>query len=67
MNELRLTEFDEQGGWALNSRVTTRLADFANITLSGNMSTIGFGSIEKKVNERQKIILINMILHPHLI
>ena len=54
VNELRLTEFDEQGGWALNSRVTTRLADFANITLSGNMSTIGFGSIEKKVNERQK-------------
>ena len=54
VNELRLTEFDEQGGWALNSRITTRLADFANITLSGNMSTIGFGSIEKKVTERQK-------------
>ena len=34
VNELRLTEFDEQGGWALNSRLTTRMADFANITLS---------------------------------
>ena len=54
VNELRLTEFDEQGGWAANSRVTARLADFGNVTLSGNMSTIGFGSIEKKVNERQK-------------
>merc|ERR1711971_419436 len=54
VNELRLTDFDEQGGWAANSRVTARLADFANVTLSGNMSTIGFGSIEKKVNERQK-------------
>ena len=54
VNELRLTNFDEQGGWAANSRITTRLADFGNITLSGNMSTIGFGSIEKKVNERQK-------------
>jgi cell surface protein SprA len=54
VNELRLTDFDEQGGWAANSRVTTRLADFGNVTLSGNMSTIGFGSIEKKVNERQK-------------
>ena len=54
VNELRLTEFDEQGGWALNSRLTTRMADFANITLSGNMSTIGFGSIEKNVTERQK-------------
>ena len=54
VNELRLTDFDEQGGWAANSRITTRLADFGNVTLSGNMSTIGFGSIEKKVNERQK-------------
>ena len=54
VNELRLTEFDEQGGWAANTRVTARLADFGNVTLSGNMSTIGFGSIEKKVNERQK-------------
>ena len=54
VNELRLTEFDEQGGWAANSRITARLADFGNITLSGNMSTIGFGSIEKRVNERQK-------------
>ena len=54
VNELRLTEFDEQGGWAANSRVTARLADFGNVTLSGNMSTVGFGSIEKKVNERQK-------------
>ncbi len=54
VNELRLVGFDEYGGWAANSRLTARLADFGNITLSGNMSTIGFGSIEKKVNERQK-------------
>ena len=54
VNELRLTDFDEYGGWAANSRLTARLADFGNVTLSGNMSTVGFGSIEKKVNERQK-------------
>ena len=28
--------------------------DLGTITMSGSMSTIGFGSIEKKVNERQK-------------
>ena len=61
MNELRLTDFDEYGGFAANSRLTTRLADFGNLTLSGNMSTIGFGSIEKKINERQNIMLISMI------
>jgi cell surface protein SprA len=54
VNELRLTDFEEYGGWAANSRLTARLADFGNVTLSGNMSTVGFGSIEKKLNERQK-------------
>ena len=54
VNELRLTDFDEYGGWAANGRLTARLADVGNVTISGNMSTVGFGSIEKKVNERQK-------------
>ncbi len=54
VNELRLTDFDEYGGWAANARFTTKLADFGTVTMSGSMSTIGFGSIEKKVNERQK-------------
>ena len=54
VNELRLTDFDEYGGWAANGRLTARVADVGNVTISGNMSTVGFGSIEKKVNERQK-------------
>ena len=54
VNELRLTDFDEYGGWAANGRLTARIADVGNVTISGNMSTVGFGSIEKKVNERQK-------------
>ncbi|GAB4134285.1 MAG: cell surface protein SprA [Bacteroidia bacterium] len=51
-NELRLTDFDEEGGWASTARVTARLADFGIVNLSGNMATPGFGSIEKKVSER---------------
>jgi len=51
-NELRLTDFDEQGGWAATSRVTAKLADLGVVNLSGNMATPGFGSIEKKVSER---------------
>jgi len=54
LNELRLTDFNEHGGWAANARVTTKLADLGTLTLSGNTSTPGFGSIEKKVNERSK-------------
>lgn len=51
-NELRLTDFDDQGGWAATTRITARLADFGTVNISGNMATPGFGSIEKKVSER---------------
>lgn len=54
MNELRLTEFNEKGGWASQARMNIRLADFSNISVEGNYSTPGFGSIEKRVSERQK-------------
>lgn len=54
VNELRLTDFNEKSGWAANARIATNLADLGNIMLSGAYSTAGFGSIEKKVNERQK-------------
>ncbi len=54
MNELRLTDFNEEGGWAANARMTAQLADLGSVTVAGNTSTHGFGSIEKKVNERSK-------------
>lgn len=53
-NELRLAEFDEDGGWAANMRVAANLADFANVSLSGSTTRAGFGSIEKKVSERSQ-------------
>jgi cell surface protein SprA len=52
LNELRMTNFNEKGGWAANGRVTAKLADFGTITAAGNTSTPGFGSIDKKVQER---------------
>jgi cell surface protein SprA len=54
LNELRMSDFNEKGGWAANSRVTTKLADFGTVTFAGNTSTPGFGSIEKKVQQRDK-------------
>lgn len=53
-NELRLTEFDERGGWAATGRMNAKLADFADVTVSGSKSTIGFGSIDKRVSERNR-------------
>ena len=53
-NELRLTDFDERGGWAATARLNAKLADFADVTVSGSKSSIGFGSIDKRVSERNR-------------
>ena len=55
LNELRLTDFDERGGYAANGRINARLADFANVNLTGSMSTIGFGSIDQSLNCQTKV------------
>ncbi len=53
-NELRLTDFDNISGWAAIARVQSQLADFATVSVSGSMSTPGWGSISDKVSERQR-------------
>lgn len=53
-NELRLSDFDDQSGWASIITANAKLADFANVSISGSMSTPGWGSIEKKISERQR-------------
>ncbi|MFK7932233.1 MAG: cell surface protein SprA, partial [Saprospiraceae bacterium] len=54
VNELRLSGLDERVGLAATSRMDIQLADLGNVTLSGNLSTIGFGSLEESVSERQR-------------
>jgi len=53
-NELRLTDFKENGGWAANGLVKTKLADLGSVTVSANRSTHGFGSLDSKIEDRQK-------------
>ncbi|MDR9486872.1 cell surface protein SprA [Salibacter sp.] len=53
-NELRLSEFNDQAGWAAIGRMNAQLADFATVAVSGQMSTPGWGTIEQKVSERQR-------------
>jgi cell surface protein SprA len=51
-DELRLTDFDEKGGWAAIGKVDAKLADFADVTISGNKTSIGFGSLDSRVGDR---------------
>ncbi|WP_291857093.1 cell surface protein SprA [Marinilabilia sp.] len=53
-NELRLSDFDEEGGWAANARVNVKLADLGSVSMAGKVNTIGFGSIDQSVNERSR-------------
>ncbi len=59
VNELRLTDFNNQGGMAATARIKTDLADFGNVSLSGLYSTPGYGSIEKKTTERSQEFVKN--------
>jgi len=54
VNELRLSELKNQGGWAAVASVDANLADFATVTATGHKSTVGFGSIEQGPNERSR-------------
>ena len=54
VNELRLSEFDETGGWAAVARINATMADFATLAVAGNISTPGWGTLEQTVQERQQ-------------
>ncbi|SFW65622.1 protein involved in gliding motility SprA [Sinomicrobium oceani] len=53
-NELRLAELDNQGGWAAIAQIDANVADFANVSATGSMSTSGFGAIDQRPNERSR-------------
>ncbi len=52
VNEFRLSDFDQSGGWAANARATSRLADLGSITVAGRTRSSGFGSISQNINSR---------------
>jgi cell surface protein SprA len=52
VNELRVTDFDESGGWAANANLNMNISDFATVNASGNIETAGFGGLEQSVSER---------------
>ena len=51
-DELRMTELDNNDGWAAVASMDVNLADFASVSATGNISTVGFGSIEQGPNQR---------------
>lgn len=53
-NELRVSDFDKQKGWAANARLSAQLADFATVNASTRYTSIGFGGIQQRISERTR-------------
>ncbi|MDP5081789.1 MAG: cell surface protein SprA, partial [Winogradskyella sp.] len=51
-NELRMSDLENEGGWATVVSMDTNIADFADISATGRRSTVGFGGVEQGPNER---------------
>ncbi len=54
VNELRVVGLEEKGGVAGLARLDADLADFGSLGLSGTYSSIGWGAIDQKLDDRAK-------------
>ena len=52
VNELRLCQFNEQGGVAAMVNASLGISDIAQVNVAGRMETAGYGSIEANVMDR---------------
>ena len=52
VNELRLLEYNNEGGWAAQGTLNMQLSDVASLNMMGKMSTEGYGGLEQGVMER---------------
>ena len=52
VNELRLKEYNNEGGWAAQGALNMQLSDVGSVNVSGKILTEGFGGLEEGVAER---------------
>lgn len=53
VNELRLTDFDQSGGWAAKGNINLGISDIATVNIGGHMETSGFGAIDQSLTQRR--------------
>jgi len=52
VNELRLGNFEEDGGWAARGNVKVNLADLGDVSFAASIMTPGFGALESTTYSR---------------
>jgi len=53
VNELRLTDFNDGGGWAAKANLNVALSDWGTVNAAGQVETAGFGSLDQSLTERR--------------
>ncbi len=48
-NEMRVTDFNNNAGWAANAYLNAKLADFMVVTASTRYTSFGFGGIQQRI------------------
>ena len=51
-DEFRVFDFERQDGYAATARFNAKLADLANLTATGSYTSVGFGGLQDKAQQR---------------
>ena len=53
VDDLRLTDYNEDGGWAANAVMNVAISDFGTVNVGGRIETAGFGGLDQSLTERR--------------
>ena len=53
IDELRVTDFDNEGGWAAKANATLNMSDIATLNLGFHKETYGFGGVNESLSQRR--------------
>lgn len=66
VNELRLSDFVDDGGSAAIAQMQVQAADFGSFSISGNYSGVNWGAVDSRVQERQRNQKVGMDFQTNL-
>ncbi len=53
VNELKVTDFNNEGGWAAKANATLNVSDIATLNFGTHIETAGFGGVDQSLNDRR--------------
>ncbi|WP_303036668.1 cell surface protein SprA [Duncaniella muris] len=53
LNELKVTDFESEGGWAAKGNLNIGVSDIATLNFGAHVETAGFGGVDQSLNARR--------------